>query len=239
MDLEAAAGHAYMLIQTADTVELETTAVIQDDWSQVRGLHLNLPAGGGELTGAIVLQADAGWLVEGNDRGTRGSARLTGGHWRDWTPPCADVGGTLAYPAASDRSYLAAVCVMGGFASPLSRHAPPGATLGSSWLYVSVNGGVTFSPVIQLGGRELTVGQVLATPAPGDIFVTRSTPQGASRLEASFDGGRHWSIVYDGTVNYLGFTTASQGVAILGEPSNHTAMIMTHDGGHSWARVSF
>jgi hypothetical protein len=237
LDLEAGDGHAYVVAQVGDSVKLESTAVAHDAWTAVTGLHLGLPAGGSNMSGAIVLQADVGWLVVGNDRGTTGSARLVGGKWQDWTPPCADVGGTLAYPAAASPSYLAAVCVMGGFASPLSKSAPKGATVESSWLYVSTNGGTSFNAVSQLGKLGTEVGGVIASPAPGIIFLSRSTPT-ANELEASFDGGHHWSVVYNGSFNYLGFTTASQGVAIVGSASG-TAMIMTHNGGHAWQKVSF
>jgi sorbitol-specific phosphotransferase system component IIA len=237
LDLEAGDGHAYLVAQVGDSVKLESTAVAHDAWTVVTGLHLGLPAGGSNMSGAIVLQADVGWLVAGNDRGTTGSARLVGGKWQDWTPPCANVGGTLAYPAAASPSYLAAVCVMGGFASPLSKSAPKGATVESSWLYVSTNGGTTFKAVSELGKLGTEVGGVIASPAPGVIVLSRSTPT-ANELEASFDGGHHWSVVYNGSFNYLGFTTASQGVAIVGSASQ-TAMIMTHDGGHDWQKVSF
>jgi hypothetical protein len=237
LDLEAGDGHAYLVAQIGDTVKLESTPVGHDTWNAVGGLHLGVPAGGANMTGAIVLQSNTGWLVVGNDRGTTGSARLVGGKWQDWVPPCAQVGGNLAYPAAASPSYLAAVCVMGGFALPLSKSAPPGATIESAWLYVSTNGGTTFKPVSELGKMGVNIGNVIASPSPGVVLLSRNTST-SEELEASFDGGHQWSGVYGGSFTYLGFTTASQGVAILGS-GNRTAMIVTQDGGHDWQKVVF
>lgn len=237
LDLEASGGRAYMLIQVGDTVELQTSGVGRDAWAAVRGPHFGLPAGGSNLSGAIVLQGSTGWVVEGNDRGATGAARLVDGRWLAWTPPCADVGGTLAFPAAAGPGFLAAVCVMGGFASPLSPYAPAGATVGSSWLYQSANGGATFSPVAELGGQGQTVGEVIASPSPGVVFLSRSSSSEAQLL-ATFDSGSQWADVYHGTFSYLGFTSPDQGVAIVASGSR-TAMIMTYDGGHHWQKVNF
>ncbi|HTW06705.1 MAG TPA: hypothetical protein VME46_04295 [Acidimicrobiales bacterium] len=240
LDLEASANRDYLLSDDGPTVTLRSGPVGRDAWSVVNGLHLGVPAGGANMTGAIVLQGDVGWLVAGNDRGTTGSARLVNGHWSDWAPPCASVGGTLATPAAASTTYLAAVCVMGGFASPLSKSAPAGATIGSSWLYVSSNGGASFQAVSELGKMGTTIGAV-ASPAPGDIFVVDSSQSsGASHLQASFNGGHSWASVYNGYFDYLGFTTTSQGVGIVGTlTADKTAMVMTRDGGHSWQAVTF
>jgi photosystem II stability/assembly factor-like uncharacterized protein len=242
LDVEAAGGQAYLLAQSGDTVVFERTPQHEDAWSLVPGLHLGLPAGGAELSGAIVLQGSTGWVVEGNDRGTTGAARLVAGRWQDWAPPCANLGGTEAFPAAMNTTHLAAVCIMGGFASPMPKAAPRGATLGSAWLYVSSNGGATFSPATELAKQGLTYGQVLAYPAPGTYFL-----QGAGHdqphLQASFDGGQHWSDVYTASIAYLGFTTPTQGVGIAGtQPGTvdgPTSLVMTYNGGHSWSKVTF
>lgn len=238
LDLEAGAGSVYMLLQVGDTVKLLSSNPGGTTWTTVQTPRFGLPAGGSNLEGAIVLQGGRGWVVVGNDRGTTGSARLTGGRWQAWSPPCADVGGTLAFPAASGAGYLAAVCVMGGFASPLSRFAPSGATIGSSWLYQSTDAGTTFSPVVQLGKLGQFVGGVVASPAPGAVLLSRSSAH-QQQLLATFDGGTKWSDVYNGTFSYLGFTSPLQGVAIAGTPAGRTAMIMTHDGGRDWQKVSF
>jgi len=245
LDLEASAGTAYLLLLNGDQVELESSPVDRENWSIVPGLHFGLPAGGANLTGSIILDGLAGWLVEGNDRGTTGAARMVDGHWENWVPPCANVGGTETFPAAPTVTDLYAVCIMGGFGSiPLNAFAPPGAVEGSAWLYASTNGGYSFQPVRQLSRQGYSFGDTgaLASPAPGVIFDSEQGA-GASDLVASFDGGAQWSSLYRASsIAYVGFTSPSQGVAIVqvtGGGLDNTAMIMTYDGGHQWHKVSF
>jgi hypothetical protein len=244
-DVEAAAGKVYRMQKNgaAAAVAVESSPVGQDSWRLERTPSLGDPAGGGEQSGAFVLQGRTGWLVEGNDRGTTGSARLTtGGQWVNWTPPCASVGHSFAIPAATTARNLVAVCEMGGFAYPLSKSAPPGAKLGSHWLYFSSNGGESFKagPEIRLPARALPYVGPIASPSPGVVLLPDATQNGQSDLVASFDGGLHWTVVYRGDVNYIAFTSPSQGLAIVGSPgSTATRMIMTFDGGHTWQAVTF
>jgi hypothetical protein len=243
-DLEAAAGRAYLMAEKKGWagVTVESSPVARDDWHAVLALGNN--AGGAEPSGTIVLQGPNGWLVEGNDRGTAGSARLAGnGQWVAWTPPCASVGNSFAAPAASGASGLVAVCVMGGFASGLSKAAPRGAALQSSWLYFSENGGATFEAGPELGLQGYSFGDVLASPSPGVVLLSRAyfgNGDAADQdLRASFDGGHHWTVVYRGVLSYLGFTSPEQGVGIVQSSKRTTAMIMTFDGGHHWRPVAF
>ena len=116
---------------------------------------------------------------------TAAPAWAADGHWLPWKPPCASVGDGYAVPAASSTLDLVAVCVMGGFADPLSPSAPHGATLGSAWLYVSHDGGARFTAGRELGRRGDSFGSVLASPAQ------RSSSPGAcsgssQKLIASF-----------------------------------------------------
>jgi hypothetical protein len=244
-DLEAAAGRVYLMAEKAEWggVTVESSPVARDDWHAVLALGNN--AGGAEPSGTIVLQGRSGWLVEGNDRGTAGSARLdSDGQWAPWAPPCASVGNSFAAPAASGASNLVAVCVMGGFAYGLSKAAPPGAVVGSSWLYFSDNGGMTFEAGPELGPQGYSFGNVLASPAPGAVLLSRAYfgngELNEQDLRASFDGGHHWSVVYRGQLFYLGFTSPAQGVGIVqSSKRTTTTMIMTFDGGHHWAPVTF
>lgn len=241
-DLEAAGGTAYLMAtNSANGVSVESSPVDADSWQSASSAPLGDPAGGGLQSGAFVLQGGSGWLVEGNDRGTTGSARLVrGGRWVNWTPPCASVGHSFAIPAAATAQNLVAVCVMGGFASSLSKSAPPGAKLGSSWLYFSNDGGSSFATGPELGGLGYSFSGVIASPTPAAILIGHQTQSGQADLLASFDRGVHWSVVYRGQALYLGFTSPSQGVAILGSANDaSTTMIMTFDGGHHWAPVAF
>lgn len=129
---------------------------------------------------------------------------------------------------------------MGGFASPLSSSAPPGAKLGSTWLYFSSNGGQSFQAGPELG--ELGgpfFGQVLGSPAPNAIITSRSSGT-SNQLVASFNGGHDWDVVFRGNLFYLGFTSPDQGVGLVQSSSGgRTSMIMTFDSGHHWSRVNF
>jgi hypothetical protein len=175
--------------------------------------------------------------VEGNDRGTTGSGELVGGQWVGWVPPCASVGDSFAIPAASTPDDLVAVCVMGGFAEELSKSAPKGASLGSSWLYLSSNGGSSFQAGPELGPLGDFFGSVLASPAPGVILLSHGDI--GQDLIASFNGGHTWANVYHGELTYLGFTSPLQGVGIVQSTSTTSRMIMTFDGGRLWAPVTF
>ena len=243
LDLEAARGTAYFVAMTTtqQRVVVESSPVGQDAWRLDHTPALFLPAGGAEPGASIVLQGGKGWLVEGNDRGITGSAQLqSSDRWTSWTPPCQNVGNSFTVPAASTANNLAAICVMGGFAFPLSSSAPPGARLGSTWLYLSSNGGQSFQP-----GPELSqlarpfFGQVLGSPAPNAIVTSRSSGT-SNQLVASFDGGHTWNVVYQGNLFYLGFTSPNQGVGLVQSSSaSRTSMIMTFDSGRHWARVNF
>jgi photosystem II stability/assembly factor-like uncharacterized protein len=59
----------------------------------------------------------------------------------------------------------------------------------------------------------------------------------------SFDGGSTWGTPYAGagstSIDYVGFTTSTQGVAIEASPTSSTGLlVMTRDGGHTWAAVT-
>jgi hypothetical protein len=237
-DLEAASGTVYLMAHDKSFgVTVESSPLTHDSWSHDNAVGLGSPAGGGEQSGAFVLQGTHGWLVEGNDRGTTGSGELVGGQWVGWVPPCASVGDSFAIPAASTPDDLVAVCVMGGFAEGLSKSAPKGASLGSSWLYLSSNGGSSFQAGPELGPLGDFFGSVLASPAPGVILLSHGDI--GQDLIASFNGGHTWANVYHGELTYLGFTSPLQGVGIVQSTSTTSRMIMTFDGGRLWAPVTF
>jgi hypothetical protein len=240
-DLEAASGTAYLMAANAKFfgVTVESSPVGHDNWHPDPTPPLSLPAGGAQPGGSFVFQAGEAWLLEGNGRGITGSAELEGqGRWGSWASPCAQVGDSYTVPAASSALDLFAVCQIGGFGSSVSKSDPPGAALGSTWLYVSDNGGKSFHADGRLGPLgPVTYGGVLASPSPGVVFLSRSGP--SDQLLASFDGGHHWGVSYSGGLFYLGFTSAAQGVGLVQGARATTSMIMTFDGGHHWAPVKF
>ncbi len=175
----------------------------------------------------IVLQGTSGWLLQ-VDRAVVGGARLAGGTWRAWQPPCLTDAGPATLAAAS-VSDLVAACDVGLWATPTGVH-----------LYTSSDGGATFTG----GAARWPVGDVqgvAAAPAQPTVVVAGSLSNaGGSGLVASFDLGKTWTVVYApkgaGSFSELGFTTPQQGVAITtaGSMSN---LVMTRDGGHTWAPV--
>jgi hypothetical protein len=239
LDVASAAGTARLMVSIIPKgVSVESSPVGVDRWRISSSPHLGFPAGGSQLVGAFVLSGGEGWLVVGNDRGTTGSARLNGGgQWVRWTPPCAAVGDGFAVPAAPTPRTLFAVCVMGGYASALSSAAPPGATLGSSWLYLSTNGGQTFTPGPELGPLGIYFGEIVS-PSAGVLLLTRSGAHGEDLIESS-DGGVNWTVVYRGAVGAPSFATTKRGYALAGSTSGAIKLIATDDGGQHWVPVRF
>ncbi len=78
-DLEVAGSRVYLMApDKTDGVTVEGSPLAHDSWAHANSVALGSPAGGGQQSGSFVLQGTHGWLVEGNDRGTTGSAELAG-----------------------------------------------------------------------------------------------------------------------------------------------------------------
>ena len=242
-DLETSRSKVYVLFENESYgVTVESSSIANDDWQRSNTKSMELPAGGANPTGSIVLEGSAGWLVAGNDRGVSGSAQLVNGSWVPWRPPCYAVGNSYAVPAASNSNDLVAICAMGGFAYDLSKSAPPGATLGSSWLYFSSNGGRTFESGPEVSRQNAYFYSLIASPSPRTILLDRQFEGSTSQsfdLVASFDGGVHWTKVYPGSLSYLDFSSPRQGVGIVHPDHGSNSMIMTFDGGRTWKPVMF
>ena len=228
IQLETAAGSVY-----AAVVYPANTGVVIDS-GPVAGSSLTmaptpLQFGAGPVpNGQLVLQGSSAWLIE-NERDTISGARLQSGAWASWTPPCRAVGGSSAVLAASSPLDLLAVCALG-----FSTSQSP-----TEGVFVSTDGGGSFSQL----ATALPVGCVgssaLASPNASVAVVACS-----SGLTATFDGGASWSTVDGGVsdVADLGFTTASQGVAVAIDAAGTSydatgTLLMTHDGGHTWTAV--
>jgi photosystem II stability/assembly factor-like uncharacterized protein len=204
---------------------IETSPVESDDWQLA---PLKLPVGGGPVpTAQLVLHGSDGWLIQ-IDRVVVNGARLSGGQWREWQPPCADVQGP-AVLAASSATELVAACNVGEWAEPQGQH-----------LFVSHDGGRTFSeadtplPLATINGVAAASESVIALAGSTEV---------RSEIEATFDSGQTWLPVFehtpDATFADLGFTTRSQGVAIVSDPDANDLLLMTRDGGRTWRSVSF
>jgi hypothetical protein len=156
------------------------------------------------------------------------------GHWVKWSPPCESVGDSYVVPVPTTSHDLVVACQMGGFASPLSKSAPPGATLQSVWLYTSRNGGRTFNYGPQLG-RLLE--NILVAPTNTELFANRITNSMTAyeQFVRSVDGGRHWNIIRRDWALSVAFQSGAQGVALLQGSHDVNTMIITSDGGGHWS----
>jgi photosystem II stability/assembly factor-like uncharacterized protein len=223
--LETADGTTYAIFTTSDGFRIASSAVGQDDWKLD---PLVVPYGAGPVPHVqLVLQHGAGWLIE-NDRVVTAGARLVGGTWSEWTPPCMDGGGpaTLGASSATDVVAICQEGIWGGPSTPTTR------------LYESADGGVTFTAAPGEIAEPTTADvQAVATAEPTTVVVGVTTSDGVS-LQATFDGGQTWAAVWTGAGAAwvdLGFTTKTQGVAVL----RQGALLLTSDGGHHWNEVPF
>jgi photosystem II stability/assembly factor-like uncharacterized protein len=196
-----------------------------DAWSTA---SLKLPVGAGPVPVVqLVLSGEGGWILE-NDRTVVAGARLVGGTWRTWQPPCADAVGP-AFLGASSATDLAAACDVGAWSNAQGDH-----------LFVSRDGGVSF---IEIGKRNPTIDSAsgLATPNRSTIVVAGYDSHG-SVLTGSFDSGHSWTVVDRPTsvsLTDLGFTSPAQGVVIATASSGASHLLVTRDGGHTWSIVKF
>src|SRR5207302_9671444 len=129
-----------------------------------------LPVGAGPVPMAqIVLQGGSGWVIQ-NDRVVVNGARLAGGAWVPWQPPCANPSaGGPAGLAASTPTDLVAACSGGRFGGPAV----------DVGVYLSTDG-VTF-PAPGAVVPSATDAQGVASPVPSTIV-----PADARRLGATF-----------------------------------------------------
>lgn len=227
--LEASGGLAHALViggtgNGSPSMLILDSSASNDTWTLS---PTSVPIGAGPVPqGQLALQDGYGWAIE-VDRTVVGGARLSGGRWSSWQPPCAS-GGGAAWITAASTSRLAAVCDEGEWVGPVGVH-----------VYLSSNGGASFTRI----AAALPTGSAggIAYSSSGALVVGASTSTNAELL-ASFDGGSTWTAVFEGgmifTAGELGFTTATQGVAIE-ERDGGSTLLMTFDGGHHWSPVTF
>ncbi|MDQ1485512.1 MAG: hypothetical protein QOJ62_1205 [Actinomycetota bacterium] len=237
-DLETAGGVAYAIAATAATCaqppcagggKLFRTPVGRDAWQAVGGVAL------GEGTGSIALHSRAAWVVSSGGPGAVSFFSSSDGTaWHRLDDPCARVGSEWALagvaPVSSTSAYL--LCVGGAGAGSEDKR-----------VLFSTDGGAHGTATGADPPRGgLADGIAAASPA----VVAVSARSGASWVYRSGDSGHTWTAPLergDGGVGYadLGFTTASQGVAIYGNPMSGTAsqLLMTRNAGASWSPVTF
>jgi photosystem II stability/assembly factor-like uncharacterized protein len=224
--LEASSGAVQVVAYDGSTdFRIASSPVSSDALTLAK---LSVPVGAGPVPEVqLVLQGQAGWVLE-NDRVVTAGARLVNGTWQTWQPPCLDVLGPATLAAANAQE-LNAVCTEGIWGPA------PGGQQGDH-LYRSSDGGQTFVET----GPQLSIG-LIAAPSPSTIVAAG----GQSQIVVSVDGGLTWKAAslpahfgsfYTG---YLGFTTPTQGVLIASDTNNRSQVLMTRDGGHTWTLVQF
>lgn len=147
--------------------------------------------------------------------------------WKPFPDPCAVSSGYgLDAFVAPDTTHLYTLCSGAGAAGSVMKE-----------VVQTENGKSTVMGTPPLGGDPESLG---ATPS-GTLVV--SAASGASWLYRSVDGGSTWTTAAtfdDGGIGFvdLGFTTATQGIVIHGQPgppSNYASqLLMTHDTGATW-----
>jgi photosystem II stability/assembly factor-like uncharacterized protein len=223
-DLETSDGFVYAAVMTgANAVTVYESPSSGGRWTPVPGLPANVPGNG--WLGMITLHGPAAWIILGG----RLYASPTGRNWAREPVSCGSGYGMVSVAAYSTQQ-LTLLCV-----------GDPAMGSAGKVLLESSDGGARFtrSGVPPLGGDNF---DQLAQPTAGHIFI--ATFSGATWLDVSGNAGRTWSQalrLLDGGLGWsdFGFTTASQGAAIEGNPAQGSRMYMTWDAGLAWHTVTF
>ena len=231
-DVEASGGVAYALVASCGTPpciqgdRLLKTQVASDGWTAISGPAL--PDG----SGSIAAHANTIWVVV-NGGGTSTFDMIVGGNsWHRLANPCStDL--SLAGVAPVSTTQLFLLCA-----------GDAGAGSESKVVLFSSDGGAHATATSAAPARG---GIANGIAAASTAIVAVPASSGASYVYRSADGGHTWGTPLsqgDGGVGYydVGFTTATQGVAVYGNPAVGTAatsLLMTHDGGATWKPVTF
>jgi hypothetical protein len=224
-ELETSAGSVAAVITGTSGFLIDTAAVGSNSWTTS---PTTIAYGAGPVPEAqLVLQGSAGWVVE-NDRVVAGGARLQSGAWSAWTAPCSTANGpaTLAGSSSTDLIAACEAGLYGGSSSPTEQ------------AYTSTNGGGAFTELATALPAACQGSSTLASPT------TSVAAAGCGgEIVATFNGGGSWGTVFTGagntSISYVGFTTSTQGVAVEASLTSSTGpLLMTHDGGHTWAAVT-
>jgi hypothetical protein len=221
--LETAAGTVNAVYFGSGGFDIATSPTGSNAWV---ASPTTISFGAGPIPQAqLVIQGSSGWIVE-NDRVVVGGARLQSGAWSAWTAPCSTAGGQAAL-AASTTQDLIAVCDAGAWTSGTPTEEA----------FVSTNGGSSFG--------QLATALPAACQASGTVTSSSSAVAAAGcgqEIVATFNSGGSWSTVYTASagssVVYTGFTTPSQGVAIATGSGGVGSLVMTRNGGTTWAPVT-
>jgi hypothetical protein len=248
LTMNSSNGWAYAIgWRTGDTFNLWRTRVGRNAWQRVATPTLDAAAGGSTMEGALVFRGDVGWLMVGNDRGITGQARMTpSGTWVTWNAPCGPVGDSYAVPVATSTTNLYDVCTIGGFGGDVAPGTPRTLKMNTDWLFSSHNGGLSFSPIREIGGGYTTqwLGGIPGAIAPTPLFVETLIQRGNSSIEQlriSRNEARTWTTVYAVRSNAgntffgpVSFADDGLGSDIVVTGQGSSALLISTDEGLRW-----
>jgi hypothetical protein len=232
-DVEASGGVAYALEASCGTPpciqgdHLLQTPVSTDGWTAISGPKL------GDGPGSLAPHGNTVWVVV-NGGGTSTFDMVVGGtSWHRLANPCPAVGTDLALVGVAPVSMTALFELCAG---------DPGAGSETKVVLFSSDGGAHATATSAAPARG---GLASGIAAASTAVVAVPAASGASYVYRSADGGHTWGTPLnqgDGGVGYfdVGFTTATQGVAVYGNPAQgKSSLLMTHDAGATWKPVRF
>jgi hypothetical protein len=232
-DVEASGGTAYLLEASCGTEpcvqgdRLLQTPVSTDGWTAISGPKL---ADGG---GSLAPHGNTVWVVANGGATSTFDMVVGGSSWHRLVNPCATTGADLALAGVApvSTSDLFELCA-----------GDPGAGSETKVVLFSSDGGAHATATSAAPARG---GIASGIAAASTAVVAVPAASGASYVYRSGDGGRTWTTPLsqgDGGVGYfdVGFTTATQGVAVYGNPAQgSSSLLMTHDAGATWKPVTF
>jgi photosystem II stability/assembly factor-like uncharacterized protein len=232
-DVEAAGGVAYALEASCGTPpciqgdRLLQTPVSTDGWTAISGPKL------ADGPGSLAPHGNTVWVVV-NGGGTSTFDMVVGGTvWHRLANPCTAAGADLALVGVAPVSTSALFELCAG---------DPGAGSETKVVLFSSDGGAHATAT---GAAPARGGIASGIAAASTAVVAVPAASGASYVYRSADGGHTWATPLsqgDGGVGYfdVGFTTATQGVAVYGNPAQgNSSLLMTHDAGATWKAVTF
>jgi hypothetical protein len=232
-DVEASGGVAYALEASCGTEpcvqgdRLLQTPVSSDAWTAISGPKL------ADGPGSLAPHGNTVWVVV-NGGGTSTFDMVVGGSaWHRLANSCAAAGADLALVGVAPVSTTQLFELCAG---------DPGAGSETKVVLFSADGGAHATATSAAPARG---GLASGIAAASTTVVAVPAASGASYVYRSADGGHTWGTPLnqgDGGVGYfdVGFTTATQGVAVYGNPAQgSSSLLMTHDAGATWKPVTF
>lgn len=222
--LEAMDGRAEAVLVRGEPsgVQVVSAPKASPTWKTV---SFTLPAGHrADPTPQLVLQGNAGWLVE-EDPTFAAAARLTRyGTWKQWSPSCAGPGERVLLGAVSATDLFEVCQPVGsnGGAEVLQsqRAGDPG-----SWAH-------TARTPYGLDPQAFAANRA-------DSFAVAGQQAGRAVIDLHTAGS--WTTAAwsgSGRFTQLGFEDPTQGIALV-RSAHSASMLMTYDGGRHWSRVDF